>query len=799
MATSGSQNYKSLNYVCVLVFGMVLAFAGAIAAHAQTRQGGKGTARAGVPGRGAGEATSGSRSGTKLMVSGKSLHLSCSRSLRDLTRNRLECFGNVYIRRPSELLTSDYAVMDLNTEQLHAEGNVVYFTPDTVIYGNKMDFNFVTETGVIEDGRVESDKYQLLGEKIERLAADHFLAYDGEYTTCRDCPASWKIAGKKVDLTINGYAHLSNVFIKINEASALFLPYAIIPVKTKRQSGLLFPKIQPASQSGFTFLQPYFWAISRSQDATLGAGYYAIRGPKGELEYRYALSSRSSGQLNAFYLHDKQFASQYQNRWAANYKHNLELPFGMEQKLQYLDAADRDYSRTFTDDIPGRGEPSLVSSAGLAKTSRTASGFVTAKRIRNLVTSSQVGFDPNTVQVLPSFSVASSEHRLIDRLPVYWGISGNYTRFTRSGPDFDAIYPEGFVPPTNNFFLPGETPLRKGQRFTLVPELYAPLRVADVIEVIPSVQYRSYYYLFDSQFAPPTARGYLLAQNEVATTIERVYGTSVKHKFRPALTYSNIPMIGQRESHPFITQIKKNGNQFDEFDIVPITNDTQLYFIPLGNSLSYRLSNKFILKTDEELTPGETTYRKAVDLTAGQSINFIEFHESAATREPLSRFYSLLTVDTLRVAGNGTFYYYPYIKRSTIDLNASYIFAKYTRRLLNFERSMSLGYSSNSVTANSKTISGGLNFSINDYFALSGRISYRFPLTQNNVTSPGVVLSTDAGITYQSPSQCYKLSLLGGWSIDNPKVAITFNVPINLSGEGYTNLQEGGGFAGQGG
>src|SRR5207247_1463956 len=94
---------------------------------------------------------------------------------------------------------------------------------------------------------------------------------------------------------------------KINEAPALYLPYAIIPVKTRRQTGLLFPRIQPASQNGFTFMQPFYWAISRSTDATLAAGFYALRGVKAEGQFRYVLSPRSHGQLDGFYLRDKQF------------------------------------------------------------------------------------------------------------------------------------------------------------------------------------------------------------------------------------------------------------------------------------------------------------------------------------------------------------------------------------------------------------------------------------------------------------------------------------------------------------
>lgn len=732
------------------------------------------------------------RSGTRLMLSGKYLHLSCNRSLRDLTNNKLECFGNVYIRRPSELMTADYAIMDMNTEQLHAEGNVVYFTPNTVIYGSAMDFNFVTETGTIKNGRVESDKYQLLGEKIDRLAIDHFVATDGEYTTCRDCPASWKLAGKTIDLTIDGYAHLSNVYIKINEAPSLYLPYAIIPVKTKRQSGLLFPKIQPASAQGFVFVQPYYWAISRSQDLTLGGGFYTQHGPKGELEYRYVLDSKSSGELRAFYLRDKQFIEPFQDRWAAQYNHKLVLPGKVEQRISLIDASDRDYPRRF-EDIPGKNEPALVSTAGLSRSDRDVTSWVSATRIKNLMTSDLVGFDGNTVQVLPSASLTTLDHT-VGKTGLHWAFNVNYSRFTRTGPDFDPIDTTGSTTALVDSFLPGRTPLRKAHRFNLVPELYYPARVAEVIEVVPSVQYRTFYYLFDEVQTPPTARGYLLAQNEVATTVDRVYGARVKHKVRPSLVYSNIPVIQQKESHAFIQQIRKSGNQFDDFDIVPITNETPLYFVPLGNSLTYRLSNKFILKTEEELT----AYRKAVDLTAGQSINFIELRESASTREPLSPFFALLTVDTLRVTGSGEFFYYPYIKRSRFNLSANYIFAKYTRRLLTFERSIGLSYSSNQVTATSKSISGGFTFSINDYVGVLGNITYLFPEEKFNQVTPGFIRQTSAGVVYQSPSQCYKINLIGSWSLENPKVAVSLDIPINLTGEGFTNLQEGGGLASTG-
>src|SRR5581483_9064960 len=134
-------------------------------------------------------------------------------------------------------------------------------------------------------------------------------------------------------------------------------------------------------------------------------------------------------------------------------------------------------------------------------------------------------------------SVATVDHRVGEDIPLHWGLRGNYSRFYRIAPSFDPIYPLGFTPATPNQFIPGQTPLRRAQRLNLVPELHYTARVLDVFEVIPSVQYRTFYYTFDQPLASPLARGYLVAQTEVGTTFENLYGDRIKHKLRPSLTY----------------------------------------------------------------------------------------------------------------------------------------------------------------------------------------------------------------------------------------------------------------------
>ncbi len=736
-------------------------------------------------------------------MTGKPMHLSCNRSLRNLKTDIVECHGNVYVRRPTELLTADFVSIDLAHDNLHAEGNVVYFTGETVIYGAKMDFNFKTETGVIEDGRIESERYELLGEHIERFSDEEFRIRDGEYTTCRDCPASWRLAAKSVDFRVDGYAFLGNVYVKITDAPTLYVPYAVIPVKTKRQSGLLFPKFATNQLNGFMIVQPFYWAISRSTDATIGLGYYTQRGRKGEGEFRYALAPRSKGEFKAFSLRDKTFPESpyrerwkfpppdYYDRWAFEYSHNLELPWRIEQKLHWLDASDRDYARLFPDDISGAGEPALVSDASLSRAGRDASVWIDAKRIRNNITPELVGFDSDTVQLLPSVSIATVDHQIAENFPLHWGLTSNYSRFWRKNTSFDPIYPLG-TSALRSDFIPGETPLRRAHRITAMPELYFTTRMWDVFEVVPSVQYRAFYYDFGTALAQPTWRGFLVAQTDFATTVERIYGANVKHKMRPSLTYSVIPMINQKDpGHPFFKQLSASGYQFDESDIVPVTNENQQYFVPLGHSVTYQFGNKFILKSDAP----PYTYRKTIDVTSGQSINFVEYRKAKDVRQPLSRFFTYASVNTLRIQGNGEYYYYPYSKASSYNLGVNYIFSQYTRRLLAFQRSLGVSYSYNQVTTHTNSVGGSFVWSVNDYFQPRGGITYQFPMDLNSALSPGIVLSANASLTYQSPSQCYRLVLLGsrtfgrGWDI-------SFNVPINLTGGGFTSFTEGGGVAG---
>jgi LPS-assembly protein len=129
----------------------------------------------------------------------------------------------------------------------------------------------------------------------------------------------------------------------------MWLPYMVVPLKTKRQTGFLLPSISFSTNGGVGVLQPFYWATSRSTDMTFSAGQYSERGTRFQWEGRYALSPRSGGQLNYFFLRDATFSNPQINptgslsRWGGRARQIQELPWGIEAKLDLTEVSDNFY------------------------------------------------------------------------------------------------------------------------------------------------------------------------------------------------------------------------------------------------------------------------------------------------------------------------------------------------------------------------------------------------------------------------------------------------------------------------
>lgn len=742
------------------------------------------------------------------LVENSPIHFSGDHQVWNRKTNQVELFGHGAVSQPGETLTADYIHLDMNSRVLDAKGNAVYMTGDMSIWGDEMHFNMNTRTGTVVGGRVSNDRFTLRGDLIQKLGPGHFRTEWGDYTTCKDCAASWSLYAGDVDMETNGYAYMSNVIARVKGAPTVWMPYMIIPMKTERQSGFLFPPFGFSGDNGFKVIVPYFWAINRSLDMTFGLGFYARRGLRAQWETRYASSGDNSGSSQVFYQQDRTF-SYGPNRWAVTLSQQHVLPWNISEKFRLTEVGDNLFPFIFGD-VPGGGDAFLPTTLSFTKNTPNVSTFLSFQRYRSLLNSTpgddveqRMGFDSRTVQVFPQIQVTTND-RVLWNSPFIGGISVGFWNFTRTAGPFDydgtTAYPFGSPPPAGTPFRPGQDPIRKAIRFSAVPSLYTTVRLFDAVAIVPSLKYKGYFYNF-GDLAPPLARGYLHFQADLITQLERVYEypddpkiPRVKHLIRPLLNYSLIPLISQDASHPFIQQVNNGlakgvpGYNFDNYDVIPysFTPSSANYFWPLGHSLTYGATTQWIRRLGAVDNPS-ASYQSIVEWSAGQSINFIELTNPVDKGNPhvFTRLYSSLSLNFEKFTASASYFYDPDIpdasRRQGISTTGSFIFERSTRQgILAFDRSMSVSYNFSQVNAGVSNLNAAMTYSLNDYLMPNMDISYDFMTNK--------VFGSNAGLKIQSPSRCWWISLGLGYRTETGEFTTRFDWQLNLTGSGYGAL-----------
>src|SRR5439155_3616 len=171
----------------------------------------------------------------------------------------------------------------------------------------RVEYNVKTGTGVVYRGRIlVAPAYRIAGERLERVGEGVYRVRRGIFTTCEDgeSPAwSFRFGSATADLEDLIYGTNASFWAK-GVPLVPFFPFFAAAIRRERQTGFLPPVFGTSGRRGFFAEIPFFWAISDSQDATLGLDFFERRGVGGSAEYRYILSERQRGGLGGFWVHE---------------------------------------------------------------------------------------------------------------------------------------------------------------------------------------------------------------------------------------------------------------------------------------------------------------------------------------------------------------------------------------------------------------------------------------------------------------------------------------------------------------
>lgn len=653
--------------------------------------------------------------------------------IKDKRTQTLSLKGKVNVIFQQQHLLCDEAVVYEATSTIIAQGHVILQTPRTTLRGDRIEFNYDTNTGKVFRGAVTSGQVLIEADEIKKVGEEQYEADDAYYTACTTCPASWGFTSSNIQAEIGGYAYISRPWLHLLQFPVLPLPYLVVPLNSKRRTGLLVPKPFSNRNGGFAIEQPFFWAIDRSHDATFSLINYEKRGLQATANYRYVISPTSSGELSGAFMRDRTVKnSEYSNRWFIEYGHHSELPNNYTQRTQLSLASDRMYSYDFFQQFLHNGQPALENSISLTKAFQTSLLSVEASYYLSQI---EPNFDfrkDNSQQRLPEINYELNDTKISNTLNMFFSFEGQYLNIMRRGAPFeharsgsdcqtylkdpttgaitttpdpdpgnvcypnsqssgDFVYgaPLGQTPASNSAY--GDL-IRTGQRLDLKPRIHAPFWVGNVLDVDPSFMLR--YTQYSLGVASDPSQGYdsfpsrfygQLGVN-VKSDLNRVYQwskqTRIKHSIIPEVNLRYIPQIYQSNNNFFghVEPLRyfRELQPIDDTDSdwrnggrgIQFDNNDRV----IGKQfINFSLTNKVIkrnLKNSSALNGG---YERAFYFDVSQAFDIYELR-----RGPDARPWQSLNTDTAFQFGPFTqsmqTYYYPYHNRTTWRTSSRYTF-----------------------------------------------------------------------------------------------------------------------------
>jgi len=562
--------------------------------------------------------------------------------------------GHVVISKDNQSLHTEYASYNVNTGIVSLSGGLLLETNGDTLTGKEGTFNLNTQTGRVVEGALflKKNHYYINGRLLEKVGPDTYEVEDCSVTTCDGTNPDWRITGSQIRVTIEGYGTVKHAAFRVRNLPIVYIPYMIFPAKTRRQTGLLPPRVGYSTLNGGEIEVPFFWAISDQVDATFYQRYMSHRGYMQGAEFRYLESETSKGVFESDILSDKKkekdmndedaldispYARTNTTRYWLRGMADQDLPLGINARFDADYVSDQDYLREFESELFGFSsrtdladefhrpvqENRSPTRRSALRLSRDGENYA----LQGSTSYYQYMGDPSlkndVQQPLGSLDFILMQEQ-IKKLPIFFNVAS----------DYDYVWSDDAT---------------RGHSLSISPEITFPLWLGPYVEFEPSFKY-TYDALrvdnTDGSKADQYQSAYE-ARARLATNAERVYSLDwaqvkkVRHKISPTFYYTYRGYRTNQDDDPWFNPIDYDDYGSPWFDFTDQWEEENLS----RNRISFALENFLDARLENE--KGAVDYRQWVNFKLIQGYDFDEARRSTATgdgKEPFTPLAALLVV-----------------------------------------------------------------------------------------------------------------------------------------------------------
>lgn len=456
--------------------------------------------------------------------------------------------GNVVVTYKDVKMTCKMVTAFLDSKEAIAEGDVVITRGEDILKGQKVRYNFQTETGLILKGIAKSDVWYGGGGQIDKVSPEEIDIKDGYITTCDLDKPHYKIQSNQVKIYLGKRVVAKNVTFNIGGMPILYLPVYSQPLKEN------FPKLNivPGHDKnwGTYLLSAYRYNLTDDMKGNLHLDYRQYKGFGEGIDYSFKTKSFGKGYLRAYYIDERdKVAHTDKERWRAQYRHKWEIRPDTTGIVEYHRMKDAAFTKDYfyREEFEKEPQPKSLVAFIHAKPSYTVS-LLAEKRVNRFFTETER---------LPDAELNVKNQRLIEVLPFFYkadfDIANLNKKTANSDQDNNAIRADAYN------------------------QLSIPVRLIDFLSIDPYIGTRQTFYTRETSSDKERIRGALYSGVDLSTNFYKIYDyktnflnldiDGARHIFTPNINYYYIQkptLLPQRlfEFDDIDKLDKKNGIGF---------------------------------------------------------------------------------------------------------------------------------------------------------------------------------------------------------------------------------------------
>ncbi len=239
---------------------------------------------------------------------------------QDQPRNLVTATGHVQARYQGKTIRADSLVYNTVTGEAHAVGHAILVNPDgSTVYGDDvtLDDQFRAAVAIGFATRQVGNTTLTAGAAVRRNETVNQLN-NAVYTACNICALdgrptapTWSISASRIiEDRQHGVIYYRNAVIRVLGVPIFYAPVFWHPdPTTPRRSGLLAPKIEYSRRRGFSYQQPYLFAVNPSTDLVVSPQINSRVNPFLNVRYTERFYSGMID-IRAGYTYSKEFNNQ---------------------------------------------------------------------------------------------------------------------------------------------------------------------------------------------------------------------------------------------------------------------------------------------------------------------------------------------------------------------------------------------------------------------------------------------------------------------------------------------------------